>query len=257
MNKFTARTNLIAHFRVAVVLLIGPQAIAQAQVNGLWVSGEIGPVWQTRNDVQIPNDTGTRISLKSLGAGAKPSFRAYIGYAWGDVHELRALIAPLALNSTGTLPSATNFQGQLFSSATDTEGYYRFNSYRLSYRYSLIDSNDWNLRVGATGKVRDAEIRLTQGGLSASRSNVGFVPLLHLHVGRQISSSLRVELDIDGAWSPFGRAEDISLLAFKNISEGTSLFGGYRTVEGGSDGGGGVYTFAWLHYLCIGLKHQL
>lgn len=59
--------------------------------------------------------------------------------------------------------------------------------------------------------------------------------------------------DVDALAAPQGRAEDIALLGTYRLGERYELRGGYRTVEGGSEGGGGVYNFAWLHSAVLGL----
>ena len=148
------------------------------------------------------------------------------------------------------------FQNQIFSAGSSVRGVYTFNSYRLTYRYKLISSKNWLFYIGGPGKIRDAEIALYQGNLFASRANVGFVPLLHLHLRYNISETWGIEFDADALASPFGRAEDASLKASYSLKEDWQLLFGYRTVEGGSKGGGSVYNFAWLHYAVISLRHR-
>ena len=114
-------------------------------------------------------------------------------------------------------------------------------------------------QIGATAKIRDAEIRLTQGTTSAAKTNVGFVPLLHLHAGYQFSHLFELLTDIDGLVAPQGRAEDIAVMAGYRPIPGLQIRIGYRTVEGGSDGEGSgkVYNFAWLHDAIINLAFDL
>ncbi len=53
--------------------------------------------------------------------------------------------------------------------------------------------------------------------------------------------------------SPYGRAEDANL-AFQYRYSNDALFRiGYRVLEGGSDGGGNVYTFAAFHFITAGI----
>jgi len=129
-----------------------------------------------------------------------------------------------------------------------------FNSYRLTYRYRFIEHDRFTLWAGFTGKIRDAEIRLTQGSASVSKANAGFVPLLKLVAHRQVNDSLALRLEIDALAAPQGRAEDIALFGVFRIHERSNLYVGYRTIEGGADGAG-VYTFAWLHFLSAGLSY--
>jgi hypothetical protein len=214
---------------------------------------DLSPVWQTVNRVQIPTPGGTRFDFTSLGRG--PAWNYRIDGVWrvGERSQIRALYAPLSLRVTGVLGSNVSFQDQVFSGSAQTEGLYRFNSYRLTYRYRLTQSERLSLWLGFTGKIRDAEIRLTQGSISASRDNVGFVPLLHLYTTYFFSNSFRVVLEADALAAPQGRAEDVALLLGWRVHPHGELFLGYRTVEGGADGGGKVYNFAWLHYAVLGV----
>ena len=61
----------------------------------------------------------------------------------------------------------------------------------------------------------------------------------------------------DALAAPQGRAEDVALLVDYAWSQNIHALAGYRTVEGGSDGGGKVYSFAWLHYAVVGVKAAL
>jgi hypothetical protein len=57
----------------------------------------------------------------------------------------------------------------------------RFDTYRVSYRYSFLNRSSWCLHAGATLLARDAKIELGQAGRKASDSNVGVVPLLNFY----------------------------------------------------------------------------
>jgi hypothetical protein len=214
---------------------------------------ELAPVWQSVNRVQIPTPDATRFDFTQLGTG--PSFSLRVDAAWrmSENSELRALYAPLSFGVSGRLGSDVSFQNTLFSGSTSTDGLYRFNSYRLTYRYRIIEKEQFTLWAGITGKLRDAEIRLTQGSITASRTNLGFVPLIHLLSTYRFSEIFRILLDIDALGAPQGRAEDIGLLMALRIHPQFEGFLGYRTLEGGSENGGNVYNFSWLHYAVIGV----
>ncbi len=230
-----------------------PTAATSAPL-AFWIQAEVGPVWQTVNDVQIPTSTGTRFSLTDLGTGPVFRGRLYFGYRIHERHEVRALYAPLSIELTGNLSQDVDYQSVRFSKSDSLVGLYRFNSYRLTYRYGLIQNADWDFKIGFTGKIRDAEIKLTQGALSATRTNVGFVPLLHLYFEYRFNEKLSGLVDIDALASPYGRAEDVALQLAYRFNPQFSLISGYRTVEGGSKGGGQVYNFAWLHAFVLGAQ---
>lgn len=213
---------------------------------------ELSPVWQSFNRVQIPSPGGTLFDFTNLGTG--PVFGFRIDGAWrvGENSELRALYAPLSLRLTGQLSSDVSFQNSNFLQSSPTTGLFQFNSYRLTYRHRFINHDQFTFWAGLTGNVRDAQIALTQGTTSASRSNVGFVPLLHVFTHYRFTEGLRILLEVDALAAPQGRAEDIGLLVALRLHPQVEGFAGYRTLEGGSDGGGNVYNFTWLHYAVIG-----
>lgn len=217
---------------------------------------EAGPVWQTRNDCRIPGDSGTFFSLKDFGSGPFLSGRIYAGYRWTEKSEFRLLFAPLKLTGSKVIDSPISFQGQNFSAGGLTESLFRFNSYRLTYRYRVLDENDWKIWLGFTAKVRDAEISLTQGGTSAKKSDLGFVPLLHFKVNYRLSPSLAMDLDADALAAPQGRAEDVVLRLSYELAPSWRANVGYRLLEGGADNSK-VYTFSFLHYAVAGLQIDL
>ena len=61
---------------------------------------EAGPVWQTRNDIQVPNDAmGTRFSLvDAIGRGPWPAGRLYATWSLAENHAIRLLLAPLVIS---------------------------------------------------------------------------------------------------------------------------------------------------------------
>jgi hypothetical protein len=209
---------------------------------------EGAPAWQTRNDVRIPNNTGTKFSLRDLqGSGPTAVARITIDYRFLPKHELRLLAAPFSVTGTGRLSAPTSFAGTSFAPGQDVLGRYEFNSYRLTYRYRIYEGSRWTWKLGATGKIRDAKIELRQGAVTAVDDNVGFVPLVHLDGEYRFSPKWRMNLNMDGLAAKQGRAFDISLKMKYDLSKNVTLGFGYRTLEGGADVED-VYTFAWVHY---------
>ena len=79
--------------------------------SGPYLSLEGGSAWQSRNDVRIPGNTGTRFDLTAWGKGPVFAGRIYAGYRFGPHHEVRALWAPLSLTVRGQPSSAISFAG--------------------------------------------------------------------------------------------------------------------------------------------------
>jgi hypothetical protein len=218
-----------------------------------FVQIEGAAVWQSLNKAGIPGDTGTRFDLVDFSRGPLPSFRVYVGHKWNDRHELRALYAPLDVEFDGTFSETVNFQGTSFAANTPTKAGYKFNSYRLTYAYHIDPVGDFTWAIGFTAKIRDAEVRLSQGATSSAKENVGFVPLLHAQAKYSVSNSFSFRLDFDGLAAPQGRAVDVQIAGEYAATKSLAGYAGYRTVEGGADNKT-VYNFAWLHYLTAGFR---
>lgn len=209
---------------------------------------EAGPVWQNKNDVQIPNDAnGTRFSLEDLaGSGPWPAARLYFTWDINDRHGLRLLAAPLGYSETGVFDAPVRFAGADYLPGTPTEGTYKFNSWRVGYRYRFYDGQRWRWWVGATVNIRDAKIELRQGGTTSRDTDVGLVPLLHFSGAYRMSPRWRLLLEFEGLAGGPGRIEDVALKFVYDVSKRWSVTGGYRTVEGGADIDE-LYSFAWFN----------
>lgn len=217
---------------------------------------EAGPAWQTRNDVRIPGNTGTKFSLRDLqGSGPAAVARITIDVLFRPKHELRLLAAPLSVTGTGRLSAPTSFAGASFAPGEDVAGRYEFNSYRMTYRYRIYEGARWTWKLGATGKIRDAKIELRQGKVTAVDDNVGFVPLLHLDGEHRFNPKWRMNLNMDGLAARQGRAFDISLKIKNDLSKHVTLSFGYRALEGGADVED-VYAFAWIHYATVSIAFR-
>jgi hypothetical protein len=218
---------------------------------------EAGPVWQSRNDVRIPNNaSATRFSMRRLqGSGPWPAGRVYLTWDINPRNRLRALAAPLSVTETGLLPAQTSFAGGSFAAGTPTEATYKFNSWRLTYAYRLHDGPRWTWWIGFTSKIRDAKVELNQNGTSAVKTDVGFVPLLHVNGAYRLTERWQLALDVDALAGGPGRAEDAALKSRFRLGDRWSLSAGYRTVEGGADVDE-VYSFAWFHYAVASLSYE-
>lgn len=243
-------------FALTLVLaaLPGEPALAQAAPRYA-VEIETGPVWQSRNDVRIPNDaSATRYSLVDLlGNGPWTAARVSLTRTGHNGRELRLLAAPLSVTETGTPATSIRFAGAGFAALTPTAATYQFNSYRATYRWRMHHGDRWTWWVGGTAKVRDARIELRQGATSARKTDLGFVPLLHVGGEARFDESWRLTFDADALAGGPGRAEDAAVKVARNFGDGWRVSAGYRTVEGGA-GVDAVYTFAWLHYAVLSVR---
>jgi hypothetical protein len=213
---------------------------------------EAGPIWQSRNTVQIPNDQGgTRFSLiDAVGSGPWAAVRLYLNWNVSQRHGIRVLLAPLSLTGKGSLSEAVDFAGQTYELGTPVDATYKFNSWRLGYRYLVSDHQQLKLWIGFTAKIRDAKIELEQAGASSKDTDVGFVPLAHLAGDWRLTGPWHLLFDIDGLAGGPGRAFDGAVKLNYDFDNRWGVSAGYRTLEGGADVES-VYAFAWLHYMVI------
>lgn len=240
---------------VVLVMVITLTGFNQLSGKNRWgFDIEAGPVFATSNTIQVPNPGGTRFSLTdSFDINEKIYYRLRLKYNLAARHQLSALFAPLSLNAAGELEQDVVFEDSTFNTGDSVQALYKFNSYRLTYRYLLVKGNKVKLWIGFTGKIRDAEIRLESPDEEASTTDVGFVPLLNLVLDWKWTAKTGIFLEADALASPGGegRAEDVALSFYTRIGRDIRLKLGYRFVEGGADVEQ-VYNFAFLHYFFLG-----
>jgi hypothetical protein len=204
-------------------------------------------LWTARNDVRIPPDTGTEFSIVDLiGSGPTTIGRVEVTAGLAPRHELRFVYAPITISGAGTPGGSIAFAGGSFAPGVATDADYQFTSYRGTYRYTFYAGERWQWQVGFTGFVRDARIALTQPGVAAEDTDVGFVPLVHLRGRAALGPRVRLTAEVDGTAAPQGRAFDVAAMLDVNITRRWFVGGGYRTIEGGADVDT-VYNFSWLN----------
>lgn len=252
MSPFTRTSSCKLIFACLLGLCLTRGAALAGPPQTLDVEG--GWVFPGYNDVRIPGDSGTKLSLtEDLSADSFPAFRARYTATLAGKHDVSLLAAFLTMNSDGTLDRDVDFNGTTFSAGTPLDATFRFNSYRLTYRYLLYDSPRFQFRAGASAKVRDAAIRLEGGGQESEKTDLGFVPLLSFNARWLAHPRLHLVLDGDALAAPQGRAEDVLLAAVAPLNDRVSVKAGYRILEGGADNDD-VYTFSLFHYAVAGVE---
>ena len=243
-------------FLCSLLLAFPTSAVEQKDWKRFRFELEGGPVWQAKNDVRISGNTGTEFSFKDL-IGSGPYTAGRFAFDWNirERHGLRLEVAPLRIDGTGTFNQPVSFAGTTFSPGTSTEGKYKFDTYRVSYRYLFLNKKAWRMRVGATLLVRDAKIELEQTGLKASDSNVGVVPLLNFSTEWAFARRWAVIFDFEGLAGGPGRALDLALKLRYDLTDRWSIGGGYRMLEGGVDSDD-VYNFSWFNYGFLTVGYQ-
>lgn len=218
---------------------------------------EAGATFQSRNDLQVPGNTGTRFDLDRLqGSPVSPLLRAAVDWDPWARHGFRLSYQYLRNEGTGTLPGATNFANGTFQPAPfATKAEYRFDTWRATYRYTLWRSETLRVRIGLTGLIRDAEIRLSQNGQVRRDADVGFVPLLHASFDWRFAPRWTLQGDIDALGASQGRAIDLGLRVAHDVGANWQVLAGYRFLDGGVDNSS-VFNFARFHSITAGLAYR-
>jgi len=221
-----------------------------------FVDMETGLASSGYNNVRIPRDTGTEFSLsKDLKTDSTFFFRLRLGYQIGQKHSLSVLVAPLSLNASGSVNKSIRFFEEDFPADTPLKAVYRFNSYRLTYRYDFIRKENLRLGFGFTAKIRDASISVEGNNRKSEKTNVGFVPLINFRLEWFFGKKLSLLLDGDALAASQGRAEDVLLALQLHLNKNFALRAGYRILEGGANVEE-VYNFALIHFVIAGVTYR-
>jgi len=248
--------RFLAAFLSAALLSLSP-LISSAEDARASARLELGVAYQARNKVQAPNDDeGTRYSLEELaGSGPWPAARLELDWEIRDRHGLRVVLAPFAYSERGRLDKDVRFEGESYNPEAPVRASYKFNSWRLGYRYNFYDRDDWQLWVGGTLKLRDAEIELEQGAVRSDKEDFGVVPLLYLAARYRIAPDWHVAADFDGLAGGPGRAIDFSARLEHRVNDAWQLAAGYRALEGGADIDE-IYNFAWFNTAFVAFEYR-
>jgi hypothetical protein len=196
------------------------------------LSIELSQVATTFNFVQIPNNDSNRITL--------PTDKKITGYRLSGTYDIGAnnflyfLIAPFEKVYQFQSNKNFEFNNTSFTTNTDTEFTYKFNSYRLGYFWSG-QTQFIKYWYGFVGKIRDAKTRVTQGTLSDEFSNIGFVPLLGIGFELFLTENITIFHHTDALGASQGSAYDSQLDFRYAFSPKDQLGLGMRILGGGAD----------------------
>jgi hypothetical protein len=239
----------------AISILFLTVALSLSVKAQAFIDLESGVVFPGYNDVRIPGDEGTLFSLKDdLTPQNEFFYRIRLGYTINARHTLFLLYAPLETRSEGSKAEDILFEGVEFPANTQLEGTYKFNSYRLTYRYDIVQKPAFEFGLGVTAKIRDAKIALSSPGLVSEKTNVGFVPIINFRLKWNMDDHLGLLLDGDALAAPQGRAEDVLIAVTYKLSDRAGIRAGYRILEGGADNDE-VYNFSLFNYASFGLSY--
>jgi len=253
-NKNTMQSTCRILFILSAHLLLGAHSLS-AQI---FLDVETGAYFPgPYNNIRIPRSATTQINAFGADFEKNPGWfaRGRVGYTFGrGRHTLVTLVAPLSLETTTKQPlsSVVNFQGTNFEAGLPLTVQYKFNSYRLTYRYNLVRSDKLKFGLGLSAKIRDARVGLENGVQQAEKTDLGFVPLINFYLNWKELDKLGFLLEGDAlAGAGPGRAEDV-FIGFTYQARPKILFRmGYRILEGGADVEE-TYNFTLIHFASVG-----
>ena len=248
----TRNKNMKLHIIFILVITCLFSSPIKAQ---LLIDVETGLLSIGYNDIRISGDKGTLISFKDdLESEPNAFYRIRANYKIKSRHTFSLLYAPLQTKSDGNISKDVLFEGVLFPANTQLDGTYKFNSYRLTYRYDIVSKPKIIFGLGFTAKIRDAKISLESNNLYSEKTNVGFVPIINFRVWWKMNEKFGILLDGDALAAPQGRAEDVLLAATYKLNDNIDMRAGYRILEGGADNDE-VYNFSLFNYASLGVSY--
>jgi hypothetical protein len=210
---------------------------------------ETGAVWQSRSRLQFADIDNTSVDMTTLqGSGPKVHRRVELTWHMNHRHAIRFVYMPLGFSGAGTFATPVRFAGEAFPPNIPVDSDYKLDSYRLTYRYLLHESERWRWKVGATALLWDARAELRAQGLVAQESHVGAVPLLSTNVEYAIAPRWTALIDFDGLIVPQGRMLDAAAKVRYDLTDAWYVTAGYRLFDGRVDYrehmAAGRYSFA-------------
>ncbi len=213
-------------------------------------------VFSGDNTLQRPNnDEGTRIHLnKEFDLNHKVNFspRVEVEYVYRRNHFILTGTL-LKTKYHGISPTDIYYNGTYFPESTDMHISYRFNTYRIGYRYGLVKRAKFNFELGATLLIRDAAISMKDNSQKTKYSNVGVAPLISYYIDWCVSSNFSLLSYGDGFAIKYGRAFDLFAGVEYMFNDLLSATLGYRLLDGGSDVKK-IYTMAQFNYIALGVN---
>ncbi|MGH1338155.1 MAG: hypothetical protein ACRBFS_18680 [Aureispira sp.] len=207
------------------------------------------------NRIKISTESGTEFNAFGGEFKVRPNafVRLRAGYTIAKRHTIIGLVAPLTIfSNTEGYNQNIEYQGINFSSSLPLEVRYIFNSYRLTYRFHLVEKENITFALGATAKIRQASVRLSNEQVSSINTNLGFVPIINIYLNWRPIDKLAIILEGDGLAVPQGRAEDFFVGAAYYVTDNLAIKGGYRLLEGGGTNPESI-VFTFLHFASVGL----
>ncbi|TVR78185.1 MAG: hypothetical protein EA412_09315 [Chitinophagaceae bacterium] len=248
MNKLFA-FSLFSFLMLSMYFNLSAQRVEFALESGL--------SFQSYNDIRIPGDGGEQFSFtEDFSRSYSPYFRLTAKVNIAKRHAILLTAAPYEIKESGSLNRDLFFEDQLFQANDPLSVAWKFNSWRISYEYKLVQREKLDFNIGFTAKLRDARIAVSNDSIFTENTDLGFVPIIRFVLDWKFHENAGFLVDGDALIGPQGRAEDVLFALYYTFNENFRMFGGYRVLEGGADIDE-VYNFSLTNYIAIGLRLDL
>lgn len=189
---------------LAFLLVVPVHAAADPTIT---VVHETGPAYVVQNEGRYGAD-GTPFDAERVGQQRNlvRVERTSVELSQGR-HRVIALYAPLTIATRVRLAEALTFRDVTFAPGTVLDHTYRFDGFRGSYLYRVLDGC-LDLELGASLQIRNADVAFTSadGTQYSNQDDIGFVPALKVRATYQPEKAWAM-LEADGL-STFGLAGD-------------------------------------------------
>ena len=215
-----------------LLILFSALELSPKKAMANYMNLEVGRVKVNHNYFQLPNKDENKVNLQDDKYSFSHRINAKIDLEKNSF--LYLVYAPSETNYNFVSNKSFQFNNTNFSANSNTEVSYKFNSYRLGYFKKFQHEDKLKYWFGGILNVRDAKIKVRQGDVTDSYSNVGLVPLLGAGAEYYLTKNLSILGHIDSLGFTQGYAYDANS-EIKYRLKSNSLGVGYRTVGGGVD----------------------
>lgn len=252
INKIGFKYFNMKHFMVWVFIMLVTE-IGQSQINFFIESGS---THIAQNDV-TDGQTGDVISYpNNLNIKTIPNLRT--GLRWVNNRHIYSLnLILFQFNKTSMLDTPKVYDGFNFEANQEIRSLYRFNAYRISYTYLVINQPNFRLGGGITLNIRQGKIQFeNEEQLKETLDNgLPVVPLLNVYGHYRFHKNINLFVGSDFFYAgPPGNIYDLILGVRLFIHQQISVYTGYRGYGGAGDVPEIIYNKLWSNTVPIGIQ---
>lgn len=201
---------------------VGDADVAMARgLRSATVSGADATGLRLHRDPGVPGVAGSgRVEAVWPLAEGRGELRATLRPAVGSIDPSDAAAQTIALSGAAPASAAG----------------WRLDAPRVTWRRAWIDSPELKLRLGVTARLRDSGAGAGQGPLLSSRSDGGFVPLLHASFEQRLGDRFSLLADVDAMVPGGATMLDAGVRLRYDFNQAWAGTMAYRLLDGASAG---------------------